>query len=195
MREYELPLEQKPVPKELSDSGKYEYILREDASQFIAQRIGRRTLSALKECDEKVHKAVQSIFDMTSEYLGTPIGIKDTFQNHSERRAFRHTLTGDAKLFVERQRIRAGAALTIFAYIESLPYFVGAHADIFKPIAEQAKIFQEINRARYESETYDALSFNEKAQLAHATTKELIAVLRSLSVLIRHNKGTLRTQT
>lgn len=193
MREYELPLKRKPVPKELSDTGKYEYVIEEDVSRFIARRIERRTLRALEHADTKVQKSVQSIFDMAREYLATPIGIKDAFNNHDERRAFRRALTGDLKQFVEAQRIRAGAALTIFAYIESLPYFVGTHAQLFNPLAEKAKHFQDINRVRYESAVYDAISFEEKAELAQQTSKELLSILRELSVLIRRHRIELRS--
>ncbi len=192
MREYKLPLTQKPVPKELKDTGKYEYVVQEEVSRHIAQRIERRTMRTLESCDARVHSALQSVFDMSRDYLSTPIGIKDTFSNHDERRAFRHSLTGDSKAFVEHQRIRAGAALTIFAYIESLPYFVGTHAPLFSDIAEQAKIFQDKNRSRYESETYDTLPFEEKTRLAHSTTKELLALLLSLGVLVRANKSALQ---
>ena len=195
MREYKLPLTQKPVPKDLKDTGKYEYVVHEEASRFIAWRIEKRTLHALEGADARVQKALQSVFDMSRDYLKAPIGVKDTFINHEERRKFRHTLTGDNKLFVEEQRVRAGAALTIFAYIESLPYFVGEHAPLFEQVALAAKRFQDLNRDRYEGESYDPLTFEEKALMAQATTQELLALLRALSVLVRTHKSALRAQT
>jgi hypothetical protein len=188
MREHKLTVREIPVPKQLAETGKYTRMLAEDASRHIFERIRKRTEHTLQGVDVRVQKGVGHILEVASEYFAMPIGIEDTFENHYERRDFRTHLPPAVLAVTERQRIRASSPFHTFAYIESLPLFVGPYAPVFEQLVNEAQRFQDNQRARYAAEHYDPLTFDEKALLAQETTKEILAILRKLQVLIRTHK-------
>ena len=191
MREYKLTIQETPVPKQLAETGRYTRMLVEDVSRYIFSRIQKRTERALVGLDPRVQKGIGHIFEVAREYFAMPIGIEDTFKNHYERRNFRTHLSSDALAVTEHQRIRASSPFHTFAYIESLPMFVGPYAPVFEHLVAEAQRFQDNQRERYAAEEYDQKTFEEKAALAHETTKEILAVLRKLQVLIRVHRAEL----
>ncbi len=188
MREHKLIVREIPVPKQLAETGKYTRMLAEDASRHIFERIRRRTERTLKGLDLRVQKGIQHIFEVATEYFAMPIGIEDTFKDHTERRAFRTTLSAELLHVTERQRIRASSPFHVFAYIESLPMFVGPYAAVFEDLVAEAQRYQDNQRDRYASEQYDPKTFEEKSAIAHETTREILAILRKLQVLIHTHR-------
>lgn len=185
MREHKLTIREIPAPKQLTDTGKYTRMLVEESSRYIFSRIQKRTERALSGLDPRVQKGIGHIFEVATEYFEMPIGIEDTFKDHYERRDFRRHLSPDTRELTERQRIRASSPLHVFAYVEALPMFIGPYTAVFEHLIAEAQRFQENQRERYAAEEYDQKTFEEKAALAHETTKEILAILRKLQVLIR----------
>ena len=133
---------------------------------------GEKLLASLKT--STVPKAVLSQAGSIAHFISLPF-IVDGCKDHDERRAFRNSLSPDARIIFEANAQR-GNARGVVSVIEALPHLYPNAPKALAALAERAAAL------RTRNETYDALT--EKERYALVRDMQTLA-LETLEVLAR----------